>query len=43
MADVFAARTFVSVGFNDIHPSLAWLKFAALAEEARLASRELWN
>ena len=29
--------------FNDTHPSIAWLKFAALAEGARLASRELWN
>jgi 5-methyltetrahydropteroyltriglutamate--homocysteine methyltransferase len=29
--------------FNDTHPSVAWLKFAALAEGARLATRELWN
>jgi 5-methyltetrahydropteroyltriglutamate--homocysteine methyltransferase len=29
--------------FNDTHPSIAWLKFAALAEGARLATRELWN
>ena len=29
--------------FNDTHPSVAWLKFAALAEGARLASRELWH
>ena len=29
--------------FNDTHPSIAWLKFAALAEGARLASRELWR
>jgi 5-methyltetrahydropteroyltriglutamate--homocysteine methyltransferase len=29
--------------FNDTHPSVAWLKFAALAEGARLASRELWS
>jgi 5-methyltetrahydropteroyltriglutamate--homocysteine methyltransferase len=29
--------------FNDTHPSVAWLKFAALAEGARLASRELWR
>jgi len=29
--------------FNDTHPSVAWLKFAALAEGARLASRQLWN
>ncbi len=29
--------------FNDIHPSVAWLKFAALAEGARLATHELWR
>lgn len=29
--------------FNDTHPTVAWLKFAALAEGARLASRELWR
>jgi 5-methyltetrahydropteroyltriglutamate--homocysteine methyltransferase len=29
--------------FNDTHPSVAWLKFAALAEGARLASRRLWG
>ncbi|HXV47415.1 MAG TPA: cobalamin-independent methionine synthase II family protein [Candidatus Binatia bacterium] len=29
--------------FNDTHPSVAWLKFAALAEGARLATRELWG
>ena len=29
--------------FNDTHPSVAWLKFAALAEGARLASGELWR
>jgi 5-methyltetrahydropteroyltriglutamate--homocysteine methyltransferase len=29
--------------FNDTHPSVAWLKFAALTEGARLATRELWN
>ena len=29
--------------FNDTHPSVAWLKFAALSEGARLATRELWN
>ena len=29
--------------FNDTHPSIAWLKFAALAEGARLATRELWR
>jgi hypothetical protein len=43
IADVFGARAFVSVGFNDTHPSIAWLKFAALAERARLATLELWN
>jgi 5-methyltetrahydropteroyltriglutamate--homocysteine methyltransferase len=29
--------------FNDTHPSVAWLKFAALAEGARLATAELWR
>jgi 5-methyltetrahydropteroyltriglutamate--homocysteine methyltransferase len=29
--------------FNDTHPSVAYLKFAALAEGARLATRELWK
>lgn len=29
--------------FNDIHPSIAWLKFAALSEGARLASKQLWS
>ncbi len=29
--------------FNDTHPSVAWLKFAALADGARLATRELWQ
>ena len=29
--------------FNDTHPSVAWLKFAALAEGARLATAELWK
>jgi 5-methyltetrahydropteroyltriglutamate--homocysteine methyltransferase len=29
--------------FNDTHPSVAWLKFAALAEGARLATRKLWQ
>jgi 5-methyltetrahydropteroyltriglutamate--homocysteine methyltransferase len=28
------------IRFNDIHPSVVWLKFAALAEGARLASRQ---
>jgi 5-methyltetrahydropteroyltriglutamate--homocysteine methyltransferase len=32
-----------AVRFNDVHPSVAWLKFAALAEGARLASQELWR
>jgi 5-methyltetrahydropteroyltriglutamate--homocysteine methyltransferase len=31
-----------AVRFNDTHPSVAWLKFAALRDGARLASRELW-
>jgi 5-methyltetrahydropteroyltriglutamate--homocysteine methyltransferase len=31
------------IRFNDTHPSVAWLKFAALAEGARLATRELWK
>jgi len=31
------------IRFNDTHPSVAWLKFAALAEGARLASRQLWG
>ncbi len=31
------------IRFNDTHPSVAWLKFAALAEGARLASRRLWR
>jgi 5-methyltetrahydropteroyltriglutamate--homocysteine methyltransferase len=29
--------------FNDTHPSVAWLKFAALTQGARLATRELWR
>jgi len=29
--------------FNDTHPSVAWLKFAALSEGARIATRELWR
>jgi 5-methyltetrahydropteroyltriglutamate--homocysteine methyltransferase len=32
-----------AVRFNDVHPSVAWLKFAALAEGARLATRQLWS
>jgi 5-methyltetrahydropteroyltriglutamate--homocysteine methyltransferase len=31
------------IRFNDTHPSVAWLKFAAMAEGARLASRQLWG
>ena len=32
-----------AVRFNDTHSSVAWLKFAALAEGARLATRRLWG
>jgi 5-methyltetrahydropteroyltriglutamate--homocysteine methyltransferase len=32
-----------AVRFNDTHPSVAWLKFGALAEGARLATRQLWG
>ena len=32
-----------AVRFNDTHPSVAWLKFAALTEGARLATRHLWG
>jgi 5-methyltetrahydropteroyltriglutamate--homocysteine methyltransferase len=32
-----------AVRFNDVHPSVVWLKFAALAEGARLATRQLWG
>ncbi len=31
------------IRFNDTHPSVAWLKFATLAEGARLATRQLWG
>jgi 5-methyltetrahydropteroyltriglutamate--homocysteine methyltransferase len=31
------------IRFNDTHPSVAWLKFAAMAEGARLATRQLWG
>jgi len=31
------------IRFNDTHPSVAWLKFAALAGGARLATRQLWG
>ena len=32
-----------AVRFNDTHPSVAWLKFAAMTEGARLATRQLWG
>jgi 5-methyltetrahydropteroyltriglutamate--homocysteine methyltransferase len=32
-----------AVRFNDTHPSVAWLKFEAPAEGARLATARLWN
>jgi 5-methyltetrahydropteroyltriglutamate--homocysteine methyltransferase len=32
-----------AVRFNDTHASVAWLKFSALAEGARLASERLWR
>ena len=32
-----------AVRFNDVHPSVAWLKFAALTEGARLATKQLWG
>jgi len=32
-----------AVRFNDTHPSVAWLKFAAMAEGARIATRRLWG
>ena len=31
------------IRFNDTHPSVAWLKFAAMAEGARIATRQLWG
>jgi 5-methyltetrahydropteroyltriglutamate--homocysteine methyltransferase len=31
------------IRFNDTHPSVAWLKFEAMAEGARLATRQLWG
>jgi 5-methyltetrahydropteroyltriglutamate--homocysteine methyltransferase len=31
-----------AVRFNDTHASVAWLKFAALTEGARLATQQLW-
>jgi 5-methyltetrahydropteroyltriglutamate--homocysteine methyltransferase len=36
----FAAQ---AVRFNDTHPSVAWLKFAAMTEGARIATRKLWG
>jgi 5-methyltetrahydropteroyltriglutamate--homocysteine methyltransferase len=36
----FAAQ---AVRFNDTHSSVAWLKFAAMAEGARIATRKLWG
>src|SRR3989475_13019499 len=32
-----------AVRFNDTHPSVAWLQFAAMTESARLATRQLWG
>jgi 5-methyltetrahydropteroyltriglutamate--homocysteine methyltransferase len=32
-----------AVRFNDTHPSVAWLKFAAMTEGARIATRRLWR
>jgi hypothetical protein len=32
-----------AVRFNDTDPSIAWLKFAAMAEGARIATRRLWG
>jgi 5-methyltetrahydropteroyltriglutamate--homocysteine methyltransferase len=32
-----------AVRFNDVHPSVAWLKFAALTEGACLATQQLWD
>lgn len=29
--------------FSRVHPSIVWAKLDALAEGARLASRELWG
>jgi 5-methyltetrahydropteroyltriglutamate--homocysteine methyltransferase len=30
-------------GSKEVHPSIVWAKFAALADGARIASRELWG
>ena len=40
-----AACGFAASGirFNDVHPTAVWLKFRALAEGARLATRQLWG
>src|SRR4029079_3592203 len=31
------------IRFNDVHPTAVWLKLAALADGARLATRQLWG
>jgi len=31
------------IRFNDVHASVPWLKFAAMAEGARLATKQLWG
>jgi 5-methyltetrahydropteroyltriglutamate--homocysteine methyltransferase len=31
------------IRFNDVHPSVVWLKFAAMTEGARLATLQLWG
>ena len=31
------------IRFNDVHPSVVWLKLAAMTEGARLATRQLWG
>jgi 5-methyltetrahydropteroyltriglutamate--homocysteine methyltransferase len=31
------------IRFNDVHPTAVWLKFEAMAEGARLATRRLWG
>jgi len=35
----FAQGTF----YRRVHPTIMWAKFEALAEGARLASKQLWN
>ena len=30
-------------GYQRVHPSVMWAKYEALAEGARLASKELWS